>query len=225
MKKIFIILILTSLTLPLYAEIVISSFEGLVEIQLPGSSSWEKPEMGATLPPESKISTGFHSKALLLINNASEVTVRALTRLKVEEVMGQNYTGNQHTKLFMNSGRIDADIKRNEGSIHDFQVRTPVSTAAVRGTRFSFSPGELSVEEGVVQYTVGNYRFSLNRGQSISLSMSNGQPALQAPLQSILNSKRVQTRADKESDTGENAFDDATENQSGETGYAAIHLR
>jgi len=225
MKKILFILVLISLSLPLFAEITISSVQGLVEIMLPGSGSWESAAVGTTLPPSSRISTGFNSNALLLINNTSEVTVKPLTRLKVEEVIGQSGSGDQQTKLFMNTGRINANVKKNEGNIHDFQIRTPVSTAAVRGTRFSFSPGKLKVEEGTVQYSVGKYSFALGRGQSITMVMANGQPVLMSPVQSILNDRRVRTNTGSETDSESETEDSTTENQSGKTGYAAIHLK
>ncbi|MDA3955235.1 FecR domain-containing protein, partial [Oceanispirochaeta sp.] len=129
MKKLFDLMMIFSLSVPVFADVVISRTSGLVEVMKSGSTAWVKAEEGSLLSQNSRISTGFNSTATLLINDASEVTVKALTRIKVEEISGNGSSGDQNTRLFMGAGRINASVKKNESSIHDFRVRTPVSTA------------------------------------------------------------------------------------------------
>ncbi len=72
-----------------------------------------------------------------------------------------------NTKLNLKLGRIKADVKTSKGMKHDFTLRTPVSTAAVRGTVFEGGAnGDLDVERGKVQQR--------NRiGQSTTVSGGN----------------------------------------------------
>ncbi|QEN07005.1 hypothetical protein EXM22_03015 [Oceanispirochaeta crateris] len=221
MKKICLFLILFMISIPVFSDVMISKTQGLVEVMKPGTTTWVKAEEGSTLSMNSRISTGFNSTATLLINDSSEVTVKALTRITVEEISGNGSSGDQNTRLFMGSGRINASVKKNEASIHDFRVRTPVSTAAVRGTEFDMSPGSLSVNEGVVRFTVGNFSFGVSRGQASRITMINGQPGLLSPSKEAMVRRRVRTN------TGQTDGDDDGEDsgsQSGKTGYAVITL-
>jgi hypothetical protein len=47
-------------------------------------------------------------------------------------------------------GKVTAQVKTTAGLKHDFKLRSPVSTAAVRGTEFEYDGWRLSVEEGQV---------------------------------------------------------------------------
>jgi len=105
---------------------------GKVEIQRPGEA-WIPAEVGMELPLRATISTGFNSQAVLEVRN-SMLTLRALTRIRIEEL---EVRGNVAvTGLSMPVGRIRAEVRTTEGLSTDFRVRSPVSTAAVRGTGF-----------------------------------------------------------------------------------------
>jgi hypothetical protein len=58
--------------------------------------------------------------------------------------------------LNLNVGRMSARVRSSDGRTQDFQVRSPVSTAAVRGTDFEFDGAELIVQEGEVAF-MNNY--------------------------------------------------------------------
>ncbi|MDC7234650.1 MAG: FecR family protein [Spirochaetales bacterium] len=215
MKKTIILLILFTACSPLWAQVTIDRIQGNVEIQLPGESSWQKAEQGAVLPDSARISTGFNSTARLLVNGETTVSLKALSRLTVEEATRQN-NGSQNTKLFLGSGRIRADVRRTDGSIHDFKVGTPVATAAVRGTSFDMGSGTLRVSEGTVTYTVGSYSFSVQRGQSANIRLINGRPGLIPTAEDLLSERQVSIN------TGGSTADSGS---AGKTGYAVIELR
>jgi len=126
----------------------VGSVSGKVEIQQPGQS-WQSASAGMIIPANSQISTGFASEAKVVMDNA-DITVRPLTRMSIQEYSSSGDTTT--TKLFLGSGRIRTDVKKSEGKVNDFQIRSPVATAAVRGTSFEFDGVRLIVNEGNVEF-------------------------------------------------------------------------
>jgi hypothetical protein len=49
-------------------------------------------------------------------------------------------------------GDVQASVKNASGAPPDFQIRSPISTAAVRGTQFTFDGYTLVVHEGTVAF-------------------------------------------------------------------------
>ena len=64
----------------------------------------------------------------------SEVQVRQLTRMELSQLVAE--AGTLTTTINLRVGRLRANVNTAEGLRNDFRVRSPVSTAAVRGTRF-----------------------------------------------------------------------------------------
>jgi hypothetical protein len=125
----------------------IRELTGTVEIKAPGAAAWEAAAIGQALDKAALVSTGFRSMALITIGN-STITVRALTRLSLEEIAATQ--GGEQVTLNLRAGRIRADVKPPAGGTVDFSVRAPMATASVRGTVFDFDGTRLSVEEGRV---------------------------------------------------------------------------
>jgi hypothetical protein len=76
------------------------------------------------------------------------VVVKQLTRMRLDELVRRD--GVLETKLNLRVGRVKAQIKAEEGLRNDFQLRSPVSTAAVRGTEFDFDGVNLRVLAGTM---------------------------------------------------------------------------
>ncbi len=152
MKRIALVLLLLALaTLPALAQItaVVEETSGKVEIRLPGSN-WETASEGMEVPTGATISTGFNSEAVLAIGDAS-LTVDPLTRMGIEELLESE--GVRKSTLNLNVGRVSADVQTAEGLESDFRVKSPLSTASVRGTVFSFDGTTIEVSEGIVTIT------------------------------------------------------------------------
>jgi hypothetical protein len=149
---------------PLVAQTAkVLRLSGKVEIMRP-KGAWTAAAVGDEFPLGSTVSTGFKSQAVLAVG-PSQLTVLALTRLTVQELM-QTSTG-VTTTLNLDTGKVRAEVKSAPGQTADFKLRSPVSTAAVRGTDFLFDGFRLDVIEGVVQF------FNL-LGESRFVSASNG---------------------------------------------------
>jgi hypothetical protein len=128
---------------------------GTVEVKAPGSAVWKNAVSGDRIEKNSLVSTGFRSTAAIVLGD-SVITVRPVTRLSLEEIVrNQN---NEQVNLYLQTGRIRADVKPPAGGKTDFTVRSPTATASVRGTSFEFDTERLRVDEGRVQYSLSNGR-------------------------------------------------------------------
>lgn len=136
---------------------------GKVEIMRP-RGEWVAAGVGDEFPLGTTISTGFRSQALIEVASA-QLTVLALTRLTIQELLQTDTSVT--TTLSLDTGKVRAQVRTAPGQTADFKLRSPVSTAAVRGTDFYFDGYRLDVIEGVVQF--------LNRlGQSQYVAGGNG---------------------------------------------------
>jgi len=149
-KKIIIFLFLAGFGwVSLSAQpVTVSMVSGKVDVQQPGGA-WEPAAGGMSLPLNSMISTGFGSEARIVLESA-EITIRPLTRMTIQEFVSTEESTT--TKLFLGAGRIRADVKTGGRVVNDFEVRSPVATAAVRGTSFIFDGIRLIVTDGEVDY-------------------------------------------------------------------------
>ena len=130
MKKIFVVFLLLLSTFSLFAlDGIVIDVLGKVEKQ--SGSSWVPLKKGDILQPGDIVSTGFRSEAVLSIGK-STVTVRALTRMTIEQLYEKNE--NHVSSVYLDVGSISADVKPVENKRVGFTVKTPAVTASVRGT-------------------------------------------------------------------------------------------
>lgn len=150
MKKIiFLLSVLFLSTSIISASVKVVSFVGRVKVKYPGATAWSSLKVGDILPSKAVVSTGFNSKIVLDLGSAT-LDVLPLTRMTVSEITESNDVIS--TSLFLQGGKIKADVSKVEGKIHDFKIKSPVATASVRGTSFIFTGNTLFVERGVVDF-------------------------------------------------------------------------
>ncbi len=143
---------------------VFRTVTGKVEIQGPGEQTWRPASAGMEVPIKATISTGFGGGAVLELG-ASTLTVRQLTRLRIDELSTQNKV--TRTDLTMPVGRIRANVKSTAGTTTDFKLRSPVSTAAVRGTGFESDGARLSVFDSIVAFlSQSGISINVNTGET-----------------------------------------------------------
>jgi hypothetical protein len=150
MKKLAILLMLIIILAPgLFSQTaVVKQVVGKVEVKAPGQA-WVPAKVGMDVSKGSFISTGFRSTAVLEMG-PSVLNVRQLTRMQLEELLEKE--GTMTTGLYLNVGKVNAKVKSVKGLSHDFKLRSPVSTAAVRGTDFDYDGRILKVREGIVDF-------------------------------------------------------------------------
>ncbi len=146
MKRItFILMLFIFLIPPAFSQLkaVIKEVSGKVEIKAP-QKGWEPAKAGMDISKGTIISTGFKSQALLELG-ASELYVKQLTRMRLDELIQKE--GTRSTGLYLKVGKVRAKVKSVEGLRHNFKLKSPISTAAVRGSELDYDGMKLKVYE------------------------------------------------------------------------------
>jgi hypothetical protein len=183
-------------------QAVLREFSGKVEVMPPGKN-WEPAARNLVLPTGTIISTGFNSYATVQVGSAN-LQVKPLTRMAISELVQAQ--GSQKTTLNLRVGRVHAKVEKVEGLEHDFALKSPVSTAAVRGTEFEYSGTRLQVMEGLVRFSNAlNQSRSIRQGES---SQIQGYSSPSTPEQSLIVTSQtvISTAPEREgARTGTNA--------------------
>jgi hypothetical protein len=155
-------------------EAVVQAVSGRVEVMQPGRA-WVAAVPGMKLSLGASVSTSFQSEATLALG-ASLLQVRPLTRMRLDQLARQGNTVS--TELSLRVGRVRAEVKGAEGLLQDFKVRSPISTAAVRGTTFDYDGVNTDVEDGVVNLSnnQSGQGTSVGAGEQGSVSDPNAPP-------------------------------------------------
>ena len=153
---------------------VIQELSGTVEIKPAGSADFIRAKAGDTLFPDTIISTGFRSTALILAGS-SLITVRPLTRMLLTELSSAG--GVETINVNLQSGRLRVDVNPPAGMKTYMTVRAPSATASVRGTSFDFDTRNLHVRSGVVEFHGSRGTVMLVNSGSASVVSVNGKAA------------------------------------------------
>ena len=149
MKRFLFLILMVVLVIPVFAQNArIERVSGKVEYLTTGGS-WTTAAIGDVIPIGATISTGFRSSAMLVVAG-SGINVSALTRMSIEELT--ETSDSITTSLNLRTGKVRASVRSTSGKSTNFTLRSPVSTAAVRGTEFVFDGYRLEVIEGVVSF-------------------------------------------------------------------------
>ena len=144
-KRIFLCFTLILLATICFAQtrnIQVVSAVGKVEKQQDGL--WVPIKEGEFLSKGTLISTGFRSSTTLKFEG-SVISVSALSRLTISELLENE--NSRDTSIYLDAGKIKADIKTSDNKRVSFTVRTPIATASVKGTA-----GMVSALGDVVSY-------------------------------------------------------------------------
>jgi hypothetical protein len=146
MKKFLFVVITILIAVNLGAQInaVFKEVSGKVEVNDP-KKGWIPATVGMAVNKGIMISTGFKAKATVALGDTL-VIVNQLTRMRLDELVEKEGTVN--TELYLDVGKVTAEVKTTAGKKNDFRLRSPVSTAAVRGTIIEFSPDTVTLVEG-----------------------------------------------------------------------------
>lgn len=179
-KKLFLCLTLILFATLCFAQsrnIQVVSAVGKVEKQQDGL--WVPVQVGEVLSKGTLISTGFRSSATLKFEG-SVISVNALSRLTIAELLENE--NSRDTSVFLDAGKIKADIKTSDNKRVSFTVRTPIATASVKGTAGLVSAlGDVVSYENVWATTVVNpdgtestKQIPVSQGMHLSLSANVG---------------------------------------------------
>lgn len=118
---------------------IVTSFEGNVEAMTP-KEAWKPISVGMVLNKSDVIRTQAKSSAILNVNGTGEtatVTVKENSQLMLADMATNKDDGSQQTLLDLALGEILIKAKKIHTDKTSFEVKTPTSIVAVRGTTFS----------------------------------------------------------------------------------------
>lgn len=128
-------------------QATITEIKGKVEIL--AGEQWLPAQKGMKIALGSTVATGFNSTAKIELGD-STLQVAQLSRMKIEQL--DRTAEKADTSLYLQIGKVKADVRSSAKLKHNFQFKSPVSTASVRGTSFTFTPFRLDVHHGAVEF-------------------------------------------------------------------------
>ena len=150
MKRTALIAIMLCLWTAAFAQNgVIAEMSGTVELKTAGSTEFVHAKIGDSIAPNTIVSTGFKSTAMIKVGSAT-IVARHLTRLTLSEIA--DIQGTETVNMNLQAGRVRVDVKPPAGTKASFTVQSPHATASVRGTEFEQDTRTLSVSQGSVQF-------------------------------------------------------------------------
>lgn len=139
-------------------KVKVSGVQRKVELQR-NSSGWEPAQNGVELSNGDRVHTGFKSGVVLNFPNNTRLFVGPMTLLRLTDI-DSGPDGGVNVRLELKYGLVTAQVNRSTGAAGDFQVKTPTTTASVRGTTFTVAHDGTAttvvVTKGTVEVTAKN---------------------------------------------------------------------
>lgn len=112
---------------------------------------------GMAVLPGALIETGASSFATLELSNGSRIALPSNTRVRVRAMRRLLLTGSVDFDFLVEQGRIETSVAPLKGAGDSYRIRTPIATAAVRGTNFrvGYEGGDAPSLTEVTEGTVG----------------------------------------------------------------------
>ncbi|MBP6031016.1 MAG: FecR domain-containing protein [Sphingobium sp.] len=88
------------------------------------------------IEPGAVVETGPSSFATLELSNGSRITLPSATRIRVRAMRHFLLTGSVDFDFLVEQGRVETSVTPLKGAADRYRIRTPIATAAVRGTNF-----------------------------------------------------------------------------------------
>lgn len=173
--------------------IVVTVVEGKARAKTAADAPWRRVVEGMRLPVGSEISTGPRARVTCSIPPGEEFVVDRMSNVTVLEA--ERRGNRQQTRLIMEYGRTAARVQA-AGIEHDMQIRTPATTASVRGTEYTvydqppFAP-ELRTYTGLVDYRFAKRQLAVGKGGRSSGGRGSAETAL---LESVVDPSTANAR-------------------------------
>lgn len=114
----------------------LAGIKGEVEIKRRGAEDWIKAADGMVVKPGDQLNSGIDGRGMLVLKD-SKTEIFPLSQFVIGrcvESEKENYT-----ELFLQVGKISAQVNKMEGGKNKFNIVTPTAVAGVRGTRMQVS--------------------------------------------------------------------------------------
>jgi len=92
--------------------------------------------LDAKVPVGAFLRTGEGAFVTLLLPDESRLTVQPKSAARIDKLHGVHGFGGQSAEVFLERGRVETRVEAQRGPAARYQIRTPTSSVAVRGTEF-----------------------------------------------------------------------------------------
>lgn len=115
----------------------LAGYRGTVSLAMSGRTI--TPSVGIAIVEGAEIATAGNSFATLLLADHSQVVIPSQSRVRVRELRRILLTGAIDYRIDVEQGRLETRVTPIEQPSGRYQIRTPISMTAVRGTEFRVS--------------------------------------------------------------------------------------
>ena len=115
----------------------LASYRGAVSLSIGGKAM--APSVGIVVGEGAEIATAGNSFATLILADRSQVVIPSQSRVRVRELRRILLTGAIDYRIDVEQGRLETKVTPLERPSGRYQIRTPISMTAVRGTEFRVS--------------------------------------------------------------------------------------
>ena len=109
--------------------------------------------VGLKLGEGDRLETGANGFVTIRLPDASLVTLPSNSRIRMERLRAVSLTQSIDRRFVLEAGRSESMVTPMTNAASKFMITTPVSVAAVRGTKFrvSYTPSEMKAREEVLE--------------------------------------------------------------------------
>ncbi len=91
---------------------------------------------GSTVVEGMELQTADNSFVTLVLPDASRLSIPSNSRIKLSRLRMARFTKSPRTEITILRGNVEAHVSPLQKNLGRFEIRTPIATAAVRGTHF-----------------------------------------------------------------------------------------
>lgn len=158
-----------------------------------------KPRVGTPVREGAVLQTGADAFLAIELADGSLLTLPSRSRMKVSSLHRIVLTGDVVKRFELIDGRTETEVQKAKSPGDRFEIQTPVSVAAVRGTKFRVTFGDdasiagASVLEGAVSVAAGNRSVEVPQGKGLVASAAGpGEPVALLPKPLLENPDKLQ---------------------------------
>ncbi|MBN1983369.1 MAG: FecR domain-containing protein [Chitinivibrionales bacterium] len=114
----------------------VSEIIGTVQVQSDQSKQWSEVPIGKTLGIGAQLRTFLESSCELRFKSGSVLKIGENSVVELKSIIFDEHTNRIQTSISLHAGQLWANVKKLVNRISVYEVETPTSVAAIRGTRF-----------------------------------------------------------------------------------------
>lgn len=143
-----------------YQNATVDYLQGTVQVRSGSEQPWQPMAVGMTVTEGDEIQVADRSYATLKLSDGSRVQISANSQLRLQQLRKNSRSQAQQSVIELQKGGVDssvipADTRAGARAQRRFDIKTPMATTSVRGTRFSVHLTDsgnavTSVDQGVV---------------------------------------------------------------------------